>query len=368
MKKLFVALLIFVLAFSVVGSGCVEKKETSTTTATSTPSETTSSPASTQTATAKEISGTIHFYTSIPKDIAVKIAEEFQKKYPNVKVEVYRSGASKVMAKLDAEIEAGKIIADVVWLADPGNTIYLKKKGVLMKYTPKDADKVPAFAKDPEGYWIAGRFIAPVIAYNTEIVKNPPKKWSDLTDPNYRASLPSPWNTAEGWVAIPNPLYSGAATAWVYGLSEKYGWDYFKKAKEMGIVVLKSNGAVKSAVIEGQDPIGVTLDYMVRQAIADGAPINYVYPEDGTVLIPSPIAILKTTENPDAAKAFVDFLLSKEVQELLVQYGLIPARTDVAPPQGTPGISEIPQIQIDWEKLSAQLEDVRNKFSEIMLG
>lgn len=358
MKKLFVVLLIFVLVFSVVGSGCVGKKETSTTTGTPTPS--------TSTQTAKEISGTIHFYTSIPKDIAVKIAEEFQKKYPNVKVEVYRSGASKVMAKLQAEIEAGKIIADVVWLADPGNTIYLKNKGVLMKYMPKDADKVPV--KDPEGYWIAGRFIAPVIAYNTEIVKNPPKKWSDLVDSNYRASLPSPWNTAEGWVAIPNPLYSGAATAWVYGLSEKYGWDYFKKAKEMGIVVLKSNGAVKNAVIEGQDPIGVTLDYMVRQAIAKGAPINYVYPEDGTVLIPSPIAIMKTTENPDAAKAFVDFLLSKEVQELLVQYGIIPARTDVAPPEGAPSTTEIPQIQIDWKKLSAQLEDIRDKFSEIMLG
>ncbi|ALM74483.1 ABC transporter substrate-binding protein [Thermococcus barophilus] len=362
MKKLFVILLIFILAFSVVGSGCVGKNETSTTAS----SKTESSPASTQATTTKELSGTINFYTSIPKDIAIKIAEEFQKKYPNVKVEVYRSGASKVMAKLQAEIEAGKIIADVVWLADPGNTIYLKNKGVLMKYIPKDVDKIPV--KDPEGYWIAGRFIAPVIAYNTQIIKNPPKKWSDLVDPNYRATLPSPWNTAEGWVAIPNPLYSGAATAWVYGLSEKYGWDYFKKAKDLGIVVLKSNGAVKNAVIEGQDPIGVTLDYMVRQAIAKGAPINYVYPEDGTVLIPSPIAILKTTKNPEAAKAFVDFLLSKDVQELLVQYGIIPARVDIAPPEGAPSIDKIPQIQIDWEKLSAQLEDIRNKFSEIMLG
>ncbi|WP_048811164.1 ABC transporter substrate-binding protein [Thermococcus gammatolerans] len=353
MKKIFASLLVFVLVLGLVGSGCIGGGGSSTSSSSSSRSET-------------QISGTIYFYTSIPKDIAVKIADEFQKKYPNVKVEVYRSGASKVMTKLNAEIESGKIIADVVWLADPGNTIYLKNKGVLMKYTPKDADKVPDFAKDPDGYWIAGRFIAPVIAYNTNIVKNPPKKWTDLTDPNYKASLPSPWNKAEGWVAIPNPLYSGAATAWVYGISQKYGWDYFKNARSMGIVVLKSNGAVKNAIIEGQDPIGVTLDYMVRQSMEEGAPINYVYPEDGTVVIPSPIAIMKSTKNPDAAKAFVDFLLSKDVQELLVQYGIIPARTDVTPPKGTPNVSDIPKIDIDWEKLSSQLEDVRNQFSQIM--
>jgi len=358
MKKFVGLVLVFVLALGLIGSGCIGGSEK--TTSTTRPSGTTTS--------AKEISGTIHFYTSIPKDIAIKIADEFQKKYPNVKVEVYRSGASKVMAKLQAEIEAGKVIADVVWLADPGNVIYLKNKGVLMKYLPRDADKVPDFAKDPEGYWIAGRFIAPVIAYNTKIVKSPPKKWSDLIDPNYRSSLPAPWNTAEGWVAIPNPLYSGAATAWVYGISEKYGWDYFKKARNLGMVVLKSNGAVKNAIIEGQDPIGVTLDYMVREAISDGAPIGYIYPEDGTVLIPSPIAILKTTKNPDAAKAFVDFLLSKDVQELLVQYGIIPARTDIAPPKGTPSVNDIPKLTIDWTKFSSQLEEVRDKFSEIMLS
>lgn len=76
----------------------------------------------------------------------------------------------------------------------------------------------------------------------------------------------------------------------------------------------------------GQNPIGVTLDYIVRQSIEEVPSINPIYPEDGTVVIPSPIAI--------------------------VQYDLIPARTDITPPKGTPSTDKIPQIQIDWEKLS----------------
>jgi iron(III) transport system substrate-binding protein len=345
-----------------VTCGCTGKEETTSAAPSETPKTSTTSEAKQE---QEKISGTINFYTSLPKDIAVEIANEFKSKYPGVEVEVYRSGASKIMAKLEAEIEAGSVIADVVWLADPGNTIYLKNKDMLMKYTPKDADKV--LFKDPEGYYIAGRFIAPVLAYNTNIVKNPPKSWSDLVNAEYRGALPEPWNKGEGWCAIPNPLYSGSATALVYGLTEKYGWDYFREARELGIVVLKSNGAVKNAVIEGQSPIGVTLDYMVRQEIEKGAPINYVYPEDGTVLIPSPIAIMKTTDNPEAAKAFVDFLLSKEVQELLADHGIIPARVDVTT-EKTPDVSSISSIDIDWNELSAKLEEVRNTFSEIMLS
>jgi len=312
----------------------------------------------------KQFSGTVNFYTSLPKTIALEIADKYHQKHPEVTVNVYRSGASKIMAKLGAEIEAGKVMADVVWLADPGNTIFLKNKGVLLKYTPENAEKV-AF-KDKDGYYFAGRFIAPVIAFNTGIVKNPPKAFKVLSEKEYRNTLPSPWNTAKGWCAIPNPLYSGSALAFTYGMYKLYGWDYFKNLKNNGVVVLKSNGSVKNGIIQGENPVGVTLDYMVRQQKAKGMNIDYLYPEDGTVLIPSPVAVLKTTKNPEVSKDFENFLLSKEVQTLLADNYIIPARSDVSSDK-VPSIDSIKKINVDWDKVSENLEKIRNRFSQIML-
>ena len=319
----------------------------------------------TQTTTTVE-KAEIDFYTSMPKDIASELVKMFEEKYPNIKVNLYRSGTSKVLAKLQAEIESGKIICDVVWIADPSGIIKLKNQGLLLKFTPADADKIKY--KDPDGYWYAGRIIIPILAWNTNIIKNnPPTKWIDLASPEYKSKLPSPWNTAETWAAIPNPLYSGAATATVYVLVDKYGWDYYKNLKSNGVTVVKSNGVVLNGIINGEYPVGVTLDYMVRQKKAAGEPVDYNFPEDGVIVIPSPIAIMKDTPYPDAAKKFVDFLLSKEVQEWLVQKGFIPARTDVNPPSDVPDFSKLNVVSVDWDKLAKEMENIRSQFEEIML-
>ncbi len=310
--------------------------------------------------------GELDFYTSLPKEIAIELVKMFNEKYPNVKINIVRSGTSKLMTKLLAEIKSGRIIADVVWLADPASIEVLKERGVLMKYVPPEARFVPPNLRDKDGYWIAGRVIMPVIAYNTNIVENPPSRWSDLVNESYVATLPAEWRNSR-WLAIPNPLYSGAAAVMVYAISSKYGWSFFEELKSNGwLFVEKSNGVVLQGVISGKYPIGITLDYMVRQRKAAGDPIDMVIPQDGAIVIPSPIAIIKDTPYPEAAKAFVRFMLSKEVQEFLASKGFIPARTDVSPPPGAPKLSELKVIEIDWSKLAQVLEDVKKKFEEIV--
>jgi len=309
---------------------------------------------------------TIHLYTSMPTNIATQLIQMFEKKYPNIHVELYRSGTSKVLAKLQAEIESGHVVCDIIWVADPSGIVQLKDKGYLLKFTPNDADRI--LYKDPDGYWYAGRIIVPVIAWNTQILKsNHPTSWLDLASPQYKATLPSPWNKASTWAAIPNPLYSGAATVVAYVLSEKYGWKYFEEIKNNGVTVVKSNSAVLNGIINKEYPVGVTLDYMVRQHKANGDPVDYVFPKDAVILIPSPIAILKTTPHPDAAKTFVNFILSKEVQEWLSQQGFIPARSDVKLPAGVPALNTLNVVQINWDQVAKNLENVRTQFQNIMM-
>jgi len=312
-----------------------------------------------------EVKGVVNFYTSIPKDMALELIKMFNEKYPNVKVNLFRSGTAKVMARLMAEVESGRVVADVVWVADPASIILLKQKGLLMKYVPPEASLIPY--KDPDGYWVAGRVILQVIAYNTKMIKDPPTSWKDLVSPAFIGKLPKEWRGGS-WLAMPNPLYSGAVTATVYALSNKYGWGYFSELRKLGVVVEKSNGAVLNGILIGKYPVGITLDYMVREAEAKGEPIKMVLPKDGAVLIPSPIAILKTTKYPEAAKVFVRFMLSKQVQEMLAKYGVIPAREDVQPPAGTPPLSKVPVITVNWDKLALNMENVRSKFQEVVLS
>lgn len=339
---------------------------TTTTTQTTTPQTTTQTTETQTTTTTTQITGEIDFYTSIPKDMATQLVQMFREKYPGIKVNLYRSGTSKVLAKLQAEIESGNIIADVIWVADPSGIISLKEQGLLLKFTPSCIDKLKF--KDPDGYWYAGRIIIPVIAWNTNIIKdNPPKSWTDLASQDYKKTLPSPWNTANGWAAIPNPLYSGAAVATVYALVEKYGWDYYKNLETNGVIVVKSNSVVLNGIINGEHPVGVTLDYMVRGKMNAGEPVNYVFPEDGVVAIPSPIAIMKSTSYPEAARLFVEFLLSEEVQKWLAEHGVIPGRSDVAPPENVPSLDQLNIIDVNWDELARKAEEIRSTFENIML-
>lgn len=88
---------------------------------------------------------------------------------------------------------------------------------------------------------------------------------------------------------------------------------------------------------------GITIDFMTRgRKIEDPAvPIDYVFPEDGAVLVPSPIAIVKDSQNVEAAKSFIDFVLSREGQELMSAQGVAPVRLDVTPPSGIPTITQM---------------------------
>jgi len=340
------------------------------TTSSASPTTSTTTSLATSTTAAKSVSGTIVFYTSIPKDIAVELIKLFNEKYPNVKVVLVRSGTGKLIAKLLAEIKAGKVEADVIWVADPASMNVLKEKGILLKWLPPEAKYIPKEFRDPDGYWIAGRVIMQVIAYNTKLIKNPPQRWSDLINKSYVETLPSPWRNGK-WLGMPSPLYSGAVAVTVYALTKKYGWSFFETLAKNGWVVFeKSNGVVLKGVLTGEYPVGITLDYMVRMYQKQGAPVAMVLPKDGLVLIPSPIAITKTCKNLAAAKAFVEFMLSKEVQEYLAKKGIIPARVDVSPPPGTPSLSELEKrmIKINWNEMAKELQKIKEDFEKLTMG
>ena len=110
---------------------------------------------------------------------------------------------------------------------------------------------------------------------------------------------------------------------------------------------MRGNGAVMTAVANGEKTYGVLVDFMAFNAKAKGSPIDFIFPAEGNPAVTEPVAILKTSQNPAAARAFVDFILSDEGQKLAVAMGYIPARASVGMPSWYPAGTKIKLMPTD---------------------
>jgi iron(III) transport system substrate-binding protein len=295
-------------------------------------------------------------YTSVPQQLATQFAEAFMKKRPDIKVEIFRSGSTEVGAKMAAEREVGGIRADLLWLADAPIYYELRDKGELAPYISPEAKSIPDDLKDPKGFFTGARLINMIIAVNKEVtpLKDAPKSWKNFPDVGKKA-------------AMGNPLYSGSNFVTVATFVKRDGWGWFEKARAKGVAVLRGNSEAATALAGKEFGVAMTLDYIVAGLAKKGAPLEIIWPEDGVISVPSPIAIMKGTKQLDASKAFVDYVLSKEGQEFLVKQEVIPVRGDVKPPQGQPSASQIKFIPIPYEWAAENAPAIREKFEKLML-
>ncbi|BCG57368.1 ABC transporter substrate-binding protein [Paenibacillus sp. URB8-2] len=303
-----------------------------------------------------KISGKLSFYTSQPEEDATKLAAAFNKKYPDVNVAIYRSGTEEVMAKLQAEKQAGQIQADVLLLADSVTFENLKRQNLLQAYKSPELGQIPAELADPDGMYAGTKVMATVLATNTGKVKTAPASWKVLTE-----------SAAKDAGIMPSPLYSGAAAynIGVFSRTDGFGWNFLQAVKDNGMAVIKGNGAVMKAVASGEKSYGMVVDYMVAREKAKGSPVELTYPEEGVPIITEPIGIMKDAQNTAAAQAFVDFVLSEDGQKLAAEIGYSPIRKGISAPEGLKSISEMKIISGDLAKLTDEREADKQKFIDV---
>jgi iron(III) transport system substrate-binding protein len=294
-------------------------------------------------------SGKLVLYTSQPNEDAQSTVDAFKQHHPDVEVEWIRDGTTKIMAKLRAEQAAGAPQADVLLIADTLTMESLKQEGLLLAYPDAPTDAYPAGLHDPEGHYFSTKLITTGIVYNNNAPMQP-TSWHDLTSAD-----------AKGLVTMPSPLTSGAAVIHIAALAAnpEFGWPYFEKLAANGVVPQGGNGAAFKAVAQGEKLYGMVIDYLPIREAAKGSPVSFVFPQEGVSAVTEPVAILSTTANEEAAKAFVDFLLSEEGQELAASQGYLAAHPDVAPPPGFPPRDEI--VLMDFDPAAALANDKANK-------
>jgi iron(III) transport system substrate-binding protein len=299
--------------------------------------------------------GKLVLYTSQPNTDAQQTIDAFKAKFPKVDVTFVRDGTPRVMAKLRAEFEAGAPQADVLLIADAVTMASLKAEGRLLAHDKADVGAYAAGLFDADRTWFSTKLITTGIVYNTKAPFKP-TSWADLVKPE-----------AKGLVIMPSPLASGAALIHAASLTGTLdgGWAYYEKLKANGAVAAQGNGDVLKQVAGSEKLFGMIVDFMPIREKAKGAPLEFVFPTDGVSAIGEPVAILKATKNPDAAKAFVDFLLSKEGQELAAKQGYIPAHPAVALPAGYPDRGAIKILPLDAAKALADDAANKKKFVDI---
>jgi iron(III) transport system substrate-binding protein len=297
-------------------------------------------------------------YTSMKEVLIGELKAAFVKKYPNVKVDYYSAGAGKIMAKLAAERQSGQVVADILWTSEVPDFFAMKKENMLEKYVSPEAAKTSSPVNDPDGYFTAARLGTLGIVYNTNLVKTPPKTWNDLLKPEFKGAF-----------AIANPALSGTAFVSVGMLVENFGWEFIQKLRANGAMMGQGSGQVVDDTAVGSLAGCVGVDYITLDKVEKGAPLGFVNPPE-MLVIPSPAAIIKGTKNIDAAKKFIDFILSVEGQAIIAKANTIPVRADVRVRTEMGLVSADAAVKralkVDYAKLGANKEATLERFTNIM--
>jgi len=150
-------------------------------------------------------------------------------------------------------------------------------------------------------------------------------------------------------------------------LNADFGEEFFTALAENSPQIQTST-EMTQRIASGELDMGITIDFTVRKLLKGnpGAPIDYIYPEAGVVMVPSPIAIFKDSQNIEVAKVFERYILSKRGQAVLRDLGgFVPVRLDVSPPEGITSITQLRVIPSDKRWITEHRDDIVSKFIDI---
>jgi iron(III) transport system substrate-binding protein len=292
--------------------------------------------------------GSLRIDVSLATSAMTKLVKGLNKHFPKLKIEFVRAGSVETVKRFVAERSAGLIGADLIHGADPGGFDYFAQKGWVDKSLTElslVADYRDGFYDKNDG-WIALRATGIAIMYNTRNVKKEdvPKTWRELTDPKWK-----------GRIAISDPNRAGSSFSHLYAMWKMYGPGYFKALAANKVMVAGDGSATRVAIATGERDIAPVSEYDAFEFKKERKPVDVAWPEDGTILLPAPLALVAGSKNRDNGKALASYLLSKEGQQLMVDTTLTwSARRDVAAPEGKPPLDSIKTVSFDWTKVAAE--------------
>lgn len=250
--------------------------------------------------------GRLVYYTANFAETEQEVIKAFNKRYPEIKVEMVRAPGGQLITRIKTEAAAGKLSADVINHSDRG--LMLELADLFQDYTPPNAADYREDALVSPKLW-PGVTLGWCIAYNTALIKTAPKTWMDLLNPEYAKKQ-------LGQVVAPS-----GGTTWTRAMFERQvlGEDYHAKQAALGISFFPSGAPMADSLVRGEIIVGPSLYNIVWTKIRDGAPLETVFAPEGVPIVPYADGITKVSKSPNAAKLFMNWRLSVEGQTFMIK-------------------------------------------------
>ncbi len=203
--------------------------------------------------------------------------------------------------------------------------IAAKNEGVVTPYKPAHWDEIPDGLKDPDGNWFTIHSGALGLFVNVDALGGAPvpKSWNDLLKPEYK-----------GMVGYLDPSSAFVGYAGAVAINRALGGslddftpviEYLKALSKNQPIVPKQTSYAR--VLSGEIPILFDYDFNAyRGKYKDNANVEFVIPEEGTVVVPYVMSLVKDAPNPELGKKMLDFIMSDKGQAVWANAFLRPVR------------------------------------------
>lgn len=301
--------------------------------------------------------GKLVVYTPNSKEIVAEIVPAFEKK-TGVKVEVLEAGAGEILTRVKAE--ANSPSADVLLGAvrDQFDKYFEKYVSPNDKYLQKASRNVTGLAT---AYISNGS----VLLVNDKLEgSHKIQSYEDLLRPELRGKIAAgdPSTSSSAFAQLTNQLKAMGGN-----YTSRKGWDYVGSLiKNLDGKVASSSSAVARGVADGEYTVGVTYEEPAANYVKDGASVHIVYPREGAVFLDSYVGIVKKAPHRKLAEKFVDFVISKDVQDRFgTKLTNRPLRSDASLGKALAPMSSIKSIKEDGAYVEAHRDDIVRQYTDL---
>jgi iron(III) transport system substrate-binding protein len=296
---------------------------------------------------AAKAEGNVLFYASMPSETLDALSEAFQEKYPGIAVEYYRATSSAMLPRLEAEFQAGRVQADLLNLSSTVEMEELREKGHFASYVSPEFANIHEGSVREDNTWFVINTALFMVGYNPSAFKTPPTSWRELLDPKHK-----------GRIGISDPRTIGGGSYWRHAMWRIFGEEYAQKLAANEPFITNGVGPINGKLISGELDVAIDWSYLVDSSkYVTGAPVEGIYPEEGSIAVNNSVGILEQAPHPNAARLFADFLLSQEGQTIQAEGYRYPVRDDAKLPEGMIPLSEIKVVRYPIEELLTERDE-----------